>query len=91
MTRPNIEEAIKNLKIKNSEGFDRIPQRIITDGIKYLTLPLTALFNKIYNQRSKHKQWKMSKIKDQMQRITACMIQIIKDTTQLIKCSSLNL
>ena len=35
MTRSNIEEAIKSLKTKNSEGFDRIPQRIIIDGIKY--------------------------------------------------------
>ena len=29
MTRSNIEEAIKSLKIKNTEGFDRIPQRIM--------------------------------------------------------------
>ena len=28
MTRANIEEAIKSLKVKNTEGFDRIPQCI---------------------------------------------------------------
>ena len=28
MTSANIMEAITNLKVKNSEGFDRIPQRI---------------------------------------------------------------
>ena len=28
MTRSNVRNAILSLKLKNSEGFDRIPQRI---------------------------------------------------------------
>ena len=32
MDRDSIEECIRSLSIKNSEGFDRIPQRVIVDG-----------------------------------------------------------
>ena len=45
MTHDNILKAIKLIKIKNSEGHDMIPQRIIFDGISFLTGPLTELFN----------------------------------------------
>ena len=36
MTRDNIIKAIKSIKIKNCEGYDRIPQRILSEGINYL-------------------------------------------------------
>ena len=36
MTPVNIREAILNLKLKNSEGFVRIPQWILIDGISKL-------------------------------------------------------
>ena len=32
MTESDILECLKNIKIKNCEGFDRIPQRILVDG-----------------------------------------------------------
>jgi hypothetical protein len=35
---------------KNPEGFDRIPQRILLNSPEHLLDPLTALFEKIYNQ-----------------------------------------
>ena len=41
-------EAISLIKQKNCEGMDRIPQRIIVDGISILIKPLTELFNSIY-------------------------------------------
>ena len=33
MTSDDILKCIKDIKIKNTEGYDRIPQRIIVDGI----------------------------------------------------------
>ena len=36
MTTTNIINAIQGLKLKNSEGFDRIPQRILIDGMSAL-------------------------------------------------------
>ena len=37
-------KCIKGLKIKNTEGYDRIPQRIIIDGGMVLCWPLENLF-----------------------------------------------
>jgi hypothetical protein len=34
--------------LKNSEGFNRIPQRIIVDGANALIISLAVLFEKIY-------------------------------------------
>ena len=62
MTDVNIINAIKSLKLKNSEGYDRIPQRIILDGLSILTKPFSNLFNLIYKTNSIPEQWSMSKI-----------------------------
>jgi hypothetical protein len=43
-----IIEVIKSLKHKNSEGYDRIPQRIPLDGMEQLILLFEKLFNLIY-------------------------------------------
>ena len=48
--------------MKNSEGEDRIPQRIIIEGIEQLINPLTHLFKNIYDKKEIREQWKMSKI-----------------------------
>ena len=48
MTSENVLKAMKEIKVKNSEGWDRIPQRILIDGMEMLVRPLTVLFNKIY-------------------------------------------
>ena len=47
MTLHNVTKAMKEIKLKNSEGCDRIPQRILLDGIEILAGPMTTLFNKI--------------------------------------------
>ena len=62
MCENNVIDAILSLKTKNCEGYDRIPQRLITDGIQILIKPLTTLFSKIYNQRMLPEQWLFSKI-----------------------------
>ena len=47
MSIDNILEAVKSLKSKVSEGYDRIPQRILVDGNEILKYPLSYLFNQI--------------------------------------------
>jgi hypothetical protein len=49
------------MKIKNSEGFDRIPQRIIKEGLENLLEPYAQLFKRIYTQRSVPDQWLLAK------------------------------
>ena len=61
MDTPAILSCIKSLKNKNSEGFDRIPQRIIVDGADVLINPLTEMFKRIYFQRTVPDQWLISK------------------------------
>ena len=62
MTSADIIECLKSIKTKNCEGYDRIPQRILTDGAECLILPLTGLFERIYNQKAIPEQWSISKI-----------------------------
>ena len=62
MTPENVISAIKSLKVKNCEGFDRIPVRILIDGIEELTPILSHLFNLIYKQRKIPEQWRISKV-----------------------------
>jgi hypothetical protein len=43
---------MKGLKVKNCEGCDLIPQRILADGIESLIDLFSKLFNLIYTQRT---------------------------------------
>ena len=36
MDESSVRECITNLKIKNREGYDRIPQRILKEGLEVL-------------------------------------------------------
>ena len=45
-----VMQAMKVLKIKNCEGSNRIPQRILADGIEILHLPFARLFELIYTK-----------------------------------------
>ena len=50
MTEVNVRSKMELLKLKNAEGFDRIPQRILIDGaelLNVLTNRLTVINNKI--------------------------------------------
>ena len=62
MTKVEIRKAIKSLKPKNCEGHDRIPLRILTDGMQILIKPLKVLFEKIYDQKQIPEQWFISKV-----------------------------
>ena len=52
MTELEILKAVKSMKLKNCEGHDRIPLRIIIEGIQILIAPLSTLFKKIYAQKN---------------------------------------
>ena len=61
MDKLSVKDCITNLKIKNSEGFDRIPQRILKEGIEVLLNPLTKLFKLIYEEMEIPYQWRIAK------------------------------
>jgi hypothetical protein len=52
MNQDSIRSVMESMKIKNCEGYDRIPQRIIKEGIDNLIIPFTELFSRIYAQRT---------------------------------------
>jgi hypothetical protein len=62
MTMANIRKAILSIKLKKSEGEDRIPQRILIYGMKILFQPLTVFFSMVYRDNVIPEQWKMAKI-----------------------------
>ena len=62
MSEANVMEAIKSLTIKNCEGYDRIPQRILIDGISHLLRPLSQIFDKIYRTKLIPEQWLVAKV-----------------------------
>ena len=60
MSSKNLLKCIKDITLKNTEGYDRIPQRIIVDGKRNLIVPLSHLFELIYNTKCIPKQRKFS-------------------------------
>ncbi len=79
MTFENVEKCMLTLKTKNTEAFDRIPQRILRDGVAHLALPFTTLMNKIYSEKAIPAQWKISKIIPGHKKV---IIQKLKTTPQ---------
>ena len=61
MDYSSVLECIKSLKTKNSEGYDRIPQRVLVDGVDVLLDPLHGLFRLIYETKLIPDQWKVAK------------------------------
>jgi hypothetical protein len=53
----SVEEVILSLKIKNIEGFDCKPQRVLVAGVKVLAPAFSHLFKLIYNQCTIPAQW----------------------------------
>ena len=62
MTHYHVTNAIKDVKIKNTEGYDRIPQRILIEGADFLIGPLTLLFKIVYRDKCIPEQWRFAKI-----------------------------
>ena len=62
MSINEVKNCIMSIKIKNSEGFDRVPQKILIEGIDHLLKPLCKLFGFVYKTNTIPEQWQMSKI-----------------------------
>ena len=56
-----VKSCMLSLKSKNSEGFDRIPQKILTDGASVLSIPMYKLMRLIYYERKVPDQWLVAK------------------------------
>ena len=57
----SVISCMKSLKSKNSEGFDRIPQRVLVDGVSILAVPMNKLMSLIYREKQIPEQWLVSK------------------------------
>ena len=62
MTELKVREILSKLKVKNCEGIDRIPLRILNEGAEILYKPLSKLFQLIYETKVVPEQWKIAKI-----------------------------
>ena len=62
MRGANIIECIKIIRIKNCEGYDRIPQRILYDLAEILEAPFIGLFKRIYDQKNIPEKWSIAKV-----------------------------
>ena len=51
MSINEVAKCLKSIKMKNSEGYDRIPQRVLLDGNEHLLLPMAKLFELIYKEK----------------------------------------
>ena len=45
MTELNVKKAMESLKLKNAEGHDRIPQRLLIDGAEILNVLFSQFFD----------------------------------------------
>ena len=50
MSSDDVKLAMQSLKPKNSEGYDRIPVKMLYNACDILNAPLSTLFRKIYEQ-----------------------------------------
>ena len=89
MTELEIIKVVKTLKPKNSEGHDRIPIRIIKDGIQSLIKPLKILFTKVYEQKKIPEQWLISKIIPIHKKGNAADISNYRPISNLCSCSKI--
>jgi hypothetical protein len=89
MTEQDIIKVVKTIKTKNCEGHDRIPLRILTDGIMCLIHPLTKLFNKIYEQKTIPTQWLISKVIPIHKKGSTSDISNYRPISNLCSCSKI--
>jgi hypothetical protein len=62
MTKQWVVAVLKGLKIKNCEGYDRLPLRILNEGCDQISETVADLFNKIYKEKRVPQQWKVAKV-----------------------------
>ena len=89
MSTTEIESCIKCIKIKNCEGYDRIPQRVLVDGMEQLLEPLTVLFKLIYERKEIPEQWRFSKIMPVHKKGDKSLIENYRPVANLCSCSKI--
>ena len=89
MTESDVLLAVKSLSLKNCEGHDRIPQKIIKDGIEWLKYPLAYLFNQIYSQKKIPEQWLIAKITPIFKKGSPSQIENYRPISNLCSCSKI--
>ena len=89
MNESNVKEAIMSIKTKNCEGYDRIPQRILTDGINFLLQPLSMLFDQIYKTKELPHQWLVAKIIPVLKKGSPCEISNYRPIANLCSTSKI--
>jgi hypothetical protein len=52
---------MKGLKARNSEGYDRIQQRVLVDGVDFMSARMQKLMSLIYTEVKIPEQWLVSK------------------------------
>ena len=89
MERIHILECIKTIKTKNCEGYDRIPQRILSDGAEVLISPFVGLFRRIYDQKAIPDQWSIAKVTPIHKKGLKCDIENYRPIANLCSSSKL--
>ena len=57
-----VRDIMLDLKYKPCFGSDRIPLKVLKDGVNFLAQPILELMNLIYAQKHVPEQWKISRI-----------------------------
>ena len=89
MTPENVILAIKSLKLKNCEGFDRIPVRCLIDGMVFISPILSHLFKLIYMHKTIPQQWKISKVIPLLKKGNPTKIENYRPISNLCSCSKI--
>ena len=87
MQEVDVIKAIKSLNPKNSEGHDRIPVRIVVDGVKFLAKPLSLIFKNIYATKIIPEQWLIAKIIPIFKKGASNKIENYRPISNLCACS----
>jgi exonuclease III len=89
MSIENIVEAVLSMKNKPCEGHDRIPQRILKDGIEWLKYPLSFIFDQIYKTKKLPEQWLIAKITPIFKKGNPHQIENYRPISNLCSCSKI--
>ena len=57
-----VQGIMMELKSKPCFGSDRVPLKVLRDGVRFLAQPILKLMNLIYEQKHVPEQWKISRI-----------------------------
>ena len=89
MSPCEVRSCMETIKLKNTEGYDRMPQRNLREGIDILASPFAKLFNKIYNKKRIPSQWLVSKIIPTFKKIDKTRIENHRPIANLCESSKI--